>query len=110
MRKRKQPGTTPKVGDLQVWWIPQVPGTPFEVDVQTLREARLILNVLGRYDIFQFENRIKPDYSNAGGLRIWSSSCDGNGKSGWVDWRNEDSDDFDDVPDEQLDTAVWEEA
>ena len=70
-------------GDLQVWWIPQVPVKPFEVSVSSVEEARKILTTLADYDIFQFENDIKPDYCNAGGLLI----CE-NGE--WVDWCDED--------------------
>lgn len=55
---------------LRVWWIPQVPMSPFRVDVPTAEEGRRLLNTLAAYDIFQFENKIKPDYCNAGGLEM----------------------------------------
>jgi len=55
-------------GDLKVWHTPQIPGKPFEVDVENLVEARLILDALADYDDFQFKNKIRPDYSNANGL------------------------------------------
>ena len=57
-----------KKGDLRVWWIPQLPMKPFHVPVKSIREAKLILDTLADYDLFQFENHVKPDYSNAGGL------------------------------------------
>lgn len=79
--------STPLLGQLQVWWIPQVPSKPFVVDVASLHEAKLLLKVLTDYDIFQYENRIKPDYCNAGGLRTW----DGND---WEDWYDEDGNDI----------------
>ena len=60
-----------KEGELKVWWIPQVPMEPFEVEVSSLREGRKLLEVLGDYDLFQLEKRIKPDYSNAGGIVRW---------------------------------------
>lgn len=69
-----------QVGDLQVWWIPQVPGTPFEVDVSSVEEGVRIMDVLAEYDEFQYENDIKPDYCNAGGLRMWTEDDD------WEDW------------------------
>ncbi|GAG34679.1 unnamed protein product, partial [marine sediment metagenome] len=31
----------PKKGDLQVWWIPQVPMKAFTVPVKTVEEAKL---------------------------------------------------------------------
>lgn len=52
-----------KVGALRVWWIPQVPMSPFRVDVANVEEAKLLLRTLADYDIFQFENNMKPDYS-----------------------------------------------
>ena len=74
-----------KSGDLQVWWIPQVPmDTLFTVDVSSVTEAAKLLNVLADYDIFQFEQKIKPDYSNAGGLRQWC--LDNEDGPGWEDW------------------------
>jgi hypothetical protein len=42
-------------------------------------EAVKIMDVLGEYDTFQYENNIKPDYSNVGGLEIYE---DGE----WVEW------------------------
>lgn len=74
-----------KIGDLQVWWIPQVPMKAFTVDVSTAEEGAKLLDVLADYDIFQFENHIKPDYSNVGGLQRWCED-DGDGKPGWEDW------------------------
>lgn len=78
---------TPK---LRVWWIPQVPMKPFHVNVKTIGEAKLVLDTLARYDTFQFENRIKPDYCNAGGLQMLEDSE-------WTDWYDEDGNDIDDT-------------
>lgn len=79
--------TTPQ---FRVWWIPQVPMSPFHVTVNNPKEARLILDTLAQYDIFQFENNIKPDYSNAGGLEVYE---DGE----WNEWHDEDGDDIDSI-------------
>ena len=57
-------------GDLRVWWIPQIPGQPFYVDVASIDEGWWLLDVLANYDLFQLRNNIKPDYSNGGGLSI----------------------------------------
>ena len=67
-----------KEGDLKVWWIPQVPMKAFEVPVKSPEEAIFIMDTLARYDQFQLDNNIKPDYSNTGGLNVfeegeWSS-------------------------------------
>lgn len=75
---------------LRVWWIPQVPGARFFVPVATLDEARLVLETLGRYDAFQYEHRIKPDYANVGGLEMFE---DGE----WFEWCSEDGDEISDI-------------
>lgn len=75
---------------LKVWWIPQVPGKPFEVLLNSFAEAWVLLNALAQYDIFQFRNRIKPDYANAGGLMVLE---DGE----WTDWTSEDGAELDDL-------------
>ncbi len=68
----------PKEGDLRIWWIPQVPGTPFYVPIDDQRKGRWLLDVLANYDLFQLEHNIKPDYSNAGGLSVFEDGewCD----------------------------------
>lgn len=53
---------------LRVWHIPQMPCKSFHVPVSSPGEAIKILGVLADYDLFQFENHIKPDYSSAQGL------------------------------------------
>lgn len=55
----------------RVWWIPQLGMKgAFEVDVASYKEGKALEDVLGRYDLFQYENNIKPDYSNAGGTQM----------------------------------------
>lgn len=54
---------------LRVWHIPQVPSEViFYVSVKNIDEAVLVLNCLAEYDAYEYENEIKPDYSNAQGL------------------------------------------
>lgn len=77
----------PKTNDLQVWWIPQVPMKAFRVDVADIAQARLLLRTLANYDAFQFENNIKPDYCNMGGLEVFE---DGE----WCEWYSEDGRDI----------------
>jgi hypothetical protein len=80
----------PKHGDIRVWWIPQIPGKPFTVDVGSARNpadllfAKRLLTILAAYDFFQLENRIKPDFSNAGGLTAFDALMDAgtNGATG----------------------------
>lgn len=55
----------------QVWWIAQIPGPAFIVPVANFVEAKLVMDALANYDKWQYDHRIKPDYSNAGGLHEW---------------------------------------
>ena len=75
---------------LRVWWIPQIPGRPFLVDVGSVREGRSLLDTLARYDAFQYKEGIKPDYSNVGGLHVLD-------EGEWDDWYDDDGNDIDDV-------------
>ena len=77
--------------NLRVWWIPQVPMNPFYVSVKNIQEAKLLLNALAEYDLFQLKNNVKPDYCNAGGLQVFE---DGE----WLDWYDpETGDSIDDI-------------
>ncbi|HCF3423357.1 TPA: hypothetical protein NIC12_004834 [Pseudomonas aeruginosa] len=80
---------------LQVWWIPQVPMKAFTVDVASVEEGVKLMNVLADYDAFQYENRVKGDYCNAGGLNQWSDDVDGEGNPGWESWYDEETGDDD---------------
>lgn len=80
---------------LRVWWIPQVGmrEEAFYIPVNTVEEGKKFLDVLGAYDAFQFQNNIKPDYCNIGGLQIFDES-----EGEWNDWYLETEDEyFDDV-------------
>lgn len=82
----------PKIGALRVWHIPQVPGSPFHVYVDTLQEAQRVLNILANYDLFQYKNKIKPDYCSAAGLEQYVVYFD-DGKPGWNEWYDEETGD-----------------
>jgi len=71
---------SPTEGDLKVFYIPQVPMTPYEVaiprrhgtreetDEAYLNTAALVLNAVIGLSIFEFDNDIKPDYSDMAGI------------------------------------------
>ena len=86
----KKTELAPKVGDMRVWWIPQLGcRNTFYVPVDSVEQGANILVTLGRYDIFQFDNNIKPDFANAGGLQVAEDVEDGGIE--WCDWFDEDS-------------------
>jgi hypothetical protein len=88
MSKPKTTVDAPTKGDLQVWWIPQIPGKAFCVAVESPKEAKKLLGILADYDDFQLKHRIKPDYSNTGGLQEYDGEE-------WTDWYDENGDDID---------------
>ena len=63
----------------RLWHIPQIPGKAFEVHTDDLAYAKALIDVLADYDLFQYENRIKPDYANLSGIDVW---CDPEGEYG----------------------------
>lgn len=50
--------------NFKVSHYPQIPCNPFEVEFDTIQEALRLKDILADYDMFQYENRIKPDYCN----------------------------------------------
>lgn len=76
------------MADLRVFWIPQIPMEPFFVPVKSVREGVLILDTLAKYDMFQFESKIRPDYCNTGGLEMLE-----NGE--WTDWYDDETNEDD---------------
>jgi len=77
---------------LRVWHIPQIPMESFYVAVPDVETAKLVLELLARYDIFQYEHRVKPDYSNASGLQYWDAT-----EEEWCDWVSDDGMNIDEV-------------
>jgi Superinfection exclusion gene product 17 len=79
---------------LKVWWAPQVSMKPFYVSVDSVLEAQKILDTLAEYDLFQFENRVRRNYANAGGLQEFHQEIVDNSDGrddGWYDWCDEET-------------------
>lgn len=78
---------------LRVWWIPQIgmKAEPFQREVENVKEGWKLINVLADYDLYQYENKVKPDYSNAGGLEM----LDEDGE--WVEWQDITGSNLDDI-------------
>ena len=83
---------------LRVWHMPQIPAKNdkdiFRVKVKSVSEAILILNTLWDYDNFQFERKIKPDFSNASGLEYFNGNI-------WVEYEDEFGDDICNIIDKE---------
>ena len=81
---------------LRVWHMPQLGcDATLYVPVKTAEEGKKVMDLFACYDLFQLENHIKPDYSNASGIEIFNEE-----EQEWEDWYLEtDIDYFDDVDD-----------
>lgn len=71
---------------LRVLHFPQIPCNPFEIKVEDLKEAKKMCDVLANYDLFQYENRIKPDYSNMTIVEEFDEK-----EQEWVSWYDEET-------------------
>ncbi|RYC70737.1 hypothetical protein [Spirosoma sordidisoli] len=71
---------------LRIWHVPQVPGERMIVEVPDLASARLVLNTLAQYDLFQLEQNIKPDFANAQGLEVLDPAT-----GEWEDWYDDET-------------------
>ena len=80
---------------LRVWWIPQIGmKNHFSKEVSSLEEGVQLMNVLSDYDKFQFENKIKPDYANTGGieqLEPREGYLDNPDVPEWQDWLDDET-------------------
>ena len=76
---------------MRVWWIPQVGvgKKAFHVPVQSVGEAKKVMDMLAAYDAFQLQNGIKSDYCNTGGLEIYNPETEE-----YEDWYLETEDDY----------------
>ena len=71
---------------LRVWHNCQVGKVDnFYVEVENVEQAWKILNTLWDYDLFQYENNIKPDYCNVSGLEYFDEE-----EQDWCEWYDDD--------------------
>lgn len=55
----------------RVWYVPQVPMKAFVFDTDDLDVATIVLDVVQSFSLFEYDNRVKPDYCDAGGIAEW---------------------------------------
>jgi len=83
---------------MRVWWMPQVGcGATFYIPVNTVEEAKKVMDMLAAYDCFQYNHRIKPDYCNTGGIQVYDKD-----DKEWNDWYYEDENSYYDNVDEYI--------
>lgn len=54
-------------------YVPQVPMHALTVEVSSLEHAVIALQSIIALSIFEFENRVKPDYSDFGTIERWDT-------------------------------------
>lgn len=90
-------------GNFRVWHIPQVGADAiFRLHCNSLEEAYRIQSILAVYDIFEYHNRIKPDFSNASGIEIYDEE-----EQEWCDYYNEDGLDPDELYEDDKEMQDW---
>lgn len=72
---------------LRIAYIPQVPGQPFYKEVASIKQALLIGKTLVDFSLFEYEQRVKPDYTDFIDLEELN---DGE----WEAWYNDEWQDF----------------
>lgn len=83
---------------LRVWWIPQVGiEKAFYIPVETPEEGRKVMDLLAAYDCFEYNQNVKPDYCNTGGLQYFNEE-----DKEWEDWYYEDDKNYYDDLDEYI--------
>ena len=79
----------------RVIWIPQLPVKSFYVEVESPEQGALIHETLTRYNQFQLDNKIRPNYRNYGDLQVFDPNDTHDGPDGsWSDWYSEDDESF----------------
>lgn len=72
---------------LRIAYVPQVPGRPFYKEVADIEEALLIGKTLVDFSLFEYKQRVKPDYTDFIDLEELN---DGE----WESWYNDEWEDF----------------
>ena len=86
---------------LRVWWIPQIGiEKSFYVPVETPEEGQKVMNMLAAYDCFQYNQNVKPDYCNTGGLEMFDEET-----GEWIDWCFQDGNTYYDSLDEYIEES-----
>lgn len=82
----------------RVCHIPMIPGESFNVEVKSIEEAKKVMDILGDYDLFLEEQRIRGDYSNVTFLEEYSEE-----EQDWIAWMDDDTgiDDVDEYLEER---------
>lgn len=84
---------------MRVWWI-STGSEAFYIPVNSIEEARKIMDVLAYYDCFLMNQEVRGDYANCGGLEVWDEE-----EQEWNDWYFEDEITYYDDVDEYIENV-----
>lgn len=68
-----------------------MPGCIFLFPVDDLAQGRMVCDVLADYDNFHVDNDIREDFSNSGGILVFSETLEDE-QDGWLDAEDENGD------------------
>lgn len=75
-----------QTGALRLVHLPQIPSKGFVVAVENVQEGVRIADVLASYDAFQYETRIRGDYTNMTYLEVYDANS-----NEWTDWYDDET-------------------
>ena len=58
----------------KIFYIPQVPMPAFEREYEDFETAKEVLNAIINFSIFEYDNNVKPDYSDVAGISFWDEA------------------------------------
>ena len=58
----------------KIFYIPQVPMPAFEREYEDFETAKEVLNAIINFSIFEYDNNVKPDYSDVAGISYWEEA------------------------------------
>ncbi|WPH57839.1 hypothetical protein [Mycobacterium phage WXIN] len=68
----------------KIWYTHQVPGPAYEQEVESPEVGQKILDAIYAVALYQYDNKMIPDYANTGGVIYLDPDGD------WIDYHPED--------------------
>lgn len=80
---------------MRVYFIPEIanPQNIFCKEVSSVEEARIVLDTLADFNLFEIEQKIVPDIAgNMSGLQVWNEN-----EQEWEEWEDEEGNNIKDL-------------
>lgn len=75
--------------EFRIWYVHQVPSMAYQRDVPDPQTGELILDAIYDLAIFQYEQKMIPDYANMGGVLYRDEDGE------WIDYHSEEWEELD---------------